>query len=83
LDYSKMLPLRDRNRWAPGMLVTAGSNQDSLETSPTPLSLVPSLCKVLVQSPRLAPTFLLSGLVVSSETIVGKEKRARRSPTSA
>jgi hypothetical protein len=79
-----MQSLCERNRWAPGMLETAGSNKTNLETSPTPLSLIPSLCKVLVQSPRLAPTFLLSGMVVSNDTIgfIGKEKPARIPATS-
>jgi hypothetical protein len=84
LDYSKVQPLCERNCWAPGMLATAGSNEGNLETSPMPLSLIPSLCKVLVQSPRLAPTFLLSGMVVSNDTIglIGQEEWARFPSTS-
>jgi hypothetical protein len=38
-------------------------------TSPTPLPLILLFCKVLVQSPRLAPTFLCAGMVATDNAI--------------
>jgi hypothetical protein len=82
LDYSKIQSFCDRNRSAPGLLLAAGSNKDTgtMETSPAPLSLIPSLCKVLAQAPRLAPTFLLSGMLAASNDAIGlvaSKKRVR------
>jgi hypothetical protein len=81
LDPSQMQSLCDRNRWAPGLLQEAGSDKDDLEKSPTTLSLIPSLCKTLAQSPRLAPTFLLSGMLAASNNdaigLVASKKRVR------
>jgi hypothetical protein len=31
----------------------------------TPLHLIPSLCRVVAQAPRMAPSFLLASLLVS------------------
>jgi hypothetical protein len=73
LEYSKIQSLCDRNRWAPGMLQAAGSNKST--ESPTPMSLFPALCMVLAQSPRLAPTFLLAGMLAAGDWVVCRQKR--------
>jgi hypothetical protein len=77
VDVRKMRSWCDRHRWAPGLLQAAGSNEDNFEMAPTPLSLIPLLCKVLVQSPRLAPTFLFLGMLAADDAIghIGRKKR--------
>jgi hypothetical protein len=84
VDCRKMQSWCDRNRWAPGLLQAAGSNKDNFEMAPTPLSLIPLLCKVLIQSPRLAPTFLFLGMLAADDAIghIGRKKRVDSSTVS-
>jgi hypothetical protein len=79
LDCRTMQSMCDRNRWAPGMLRALGSNEDNLKTALMPLPFIPSLCKVVAQSPRLAPTFLLAGMLAADDAIgfIFREKRMR------
>jgi hypothetical protein len=68
LDWRRMQAFCDRNRGARGMLQ---------ENSRTALSLVPSLFKAVMQSPRMAPTCLLSGLLAAGDAIGDIDRKKR------
>jgi hypothetical protein len=68
LDLRWIETLCDRNRCAPEMLQRP--DIDSIDSTlcadaRTPLHLIPSLCRVVAQTPRMAPSFLLASLLVS------------------
>jgi hypothetical protein len=68
LDLRWIETLCNRNRCAPAMLQRP--DIDSIDSTlcadaRTPLPLIPSLCRVVVQTPRMAPSFLLASLLVS------------------
>jgi hypothetical protein len=68
VDCLRMRAFCDRNRWVQGLLHS---------NAKTPLSLIPSLCKAVTQSPRMAPTLLFAGVLATDDAIgyVGRQKR--------
>jgi hypothetical protein len=68
LGCRRMQAFCDRNRLAAGLLQL---------NAQMPLSLVPSLCRAVSQSPRMAPTFLLAGMRAADDAI-GYDTRRKR-----
>jgi hypothetical protein len=59
----------DRNRVAPTLLSQLNLTSEACDHEQTPMHLSPLLYKVVSQTPRMAPTWLLSGLLASSDAI--------------
>jgi hypothetical protein len=70
LDCRRMQAFCDRNRLVLGMM------QENVQT---PVSLLPSLCKSVTQSLRMAPTFLLAGVLATGDAVgyIARQKWVR------
>jgi hypothetical protein len=59
----------ERNRVAPRMLARLNLDTEAFDHLQTPVHLSPLLYKVGLQTPRMAPTWFLTGLLASAEAI--------------